>query len=276
MTDTRQISLRPAAFLPQVERSLPGVLFPQLVKKASVFALALAGLYGIAAPAAYAGSVTVGTYGNSDNNLFPFNDPSFDGGLIRYQEHYSASAFGGSPVTIDSLTFFSISNFVGDKMAAATFDIYLSYAANSLGHDTNTGNSFNSNVGAGQTLFAVFTNPSTQPSAMTITGSSPFVYDPSQGDLLLDIVPVSYSACQSPCGGFEADPSKSVIDRNWSTPAASPGVGTTINDDSALVTRFNIEGGTSAAPEPATFFAAIGVLATIALRKRPKSPGTLF
>jgi hypothetical protein len=131
-----------------------------------------------------------GSEGN-DANLGPFFDTS-----VRYQQVYSASQFGSTdPLTISQISF---------RPDGAVSDADLTVFFTSVRIDLSTtsrtpatlSSTFADNVGADNaTVFDsfVFTNapvtgPAGGPKDFTITFSiTPFVYDPSEGDLLMDV-----------------------------------------------------------------------------------------
>jgi hypothetical protein len=106
----------------------------------------------------------------------------------RYQQVYAASAFPGA-MTITGLTFYKAAwpNPTTGQLTPGLFTFRLSTTtrpANALLLDLDQ------NVAAGtQQLFAAVTLGGLTPDLLTVTGT-PFTYDPSQGNLLLDVVTV--------------------------------------------------------------------------------------
>lgn len=136
----------------------------------------------VSVSALFGASLTLGT--NTGGNSFPFG-----GNGTRYQEAYASSYFPG-PIAITAINFFQSS---GGNLYAGTYQVSLSTITTSVSglSDTN----FNSNLGANNTLFATVALSGTAPATLTFTGG-PFNYDPSQGNLLVDIQiinPVSLS-----------------------------------------------------------------------------------
>lgn len=119
---------------------------------------------------------------------FPFNGSDFSvipGQDSRFQQVYDASFFSGGPIIIDAVTFFpnptatSAVNF-----HEANYQVYLSTTSKSVnGLEINLDN----NVGADEALFMGTTLLSgVVPSPFTIDGID-FSYDPSAGNLLLEV-----------------------------------------------------------------------------------------
>ncbi len=121
---------------------------------------------------------TVGVPANSSNCL-PFSCPT-----DVYQQVYTSSAFPG-PTTIGAMSFPVTQGptFPG-TITNATYTISLSTTAKGVDGLSTT---FSENLGLDNTLF--FSGPLGGPitgGKFTITGG-PFVYDPSRGNLLLDV-----------------------------------------------------------------------------------------
>lgn len=135
-------------------------------------------------------SVQATTEGNA-NNAVPFDDPA------SYQQVYAASEFGGAPVVISGIAF-RADDF--RSAASATFtDLTMSLSTTSAAVGSLSV-SFASNVGADET---VVVDASTISGGLTIgyaqsfAGPAPFdvvipfatsfLYDPSAGNLLLEV-----------------------------------------------------------------------------------------
>jgi hypothetical protein len=150
------------------------------MKKLSVL-LALVWLLS-AIPAA--ANVTIGLPADSDQgNLFPFGSDYNHG----YQQVYSSSQFSG-PITITNLEFFNTEHDAGaTAMPSGNWKISLSTTS----ADWNTlSSTLASNIGADNTL--VFDGNLSQPwtfgKTLSITLSTPFTYNPADGNLLMDVV----------------------------------------------------------------------------------------
>lgn len=129
-------------------------------------------------------------------NCFPFGcDTPFDWG-IEYQQVYAASDFSG-PINITSLSFYD-HNFDSGGSAAlesGTFMISLSVTSKAVnGLDLTAGPDPNqplaSNITGTNTLVFSGTLPGSLAfgSQLNFLLTSPFFFDPSQGNLLLDVV----------------------------------------------------------------------------------------
>ncbi len=138
--------------------------------------LVLAALVSVPAHA----SVLVGSPANS-NNCFPFGCP--DGNI--YQQVYNGTNFGGT-ITITGLTFFHTVIAGGNNLNTGTYTISLSTTSRAVnGLDTTV---FDNNLGADNALFFTGSLPASVVfgSSFTLAGS-PFAYNPSSGNLLVDI-----------------------------------------------------------------------------------------
>jgi hypothetical protein len=127
-------------------------------------------------------SLVVGLPGNNQNS-FPFGGGFAPAAATRYQQAYAASDFSsiGAPILINSVDFMNGRG----TLAPSTYSIYFSTIT--AGIDTLSDVNFDSNRGADNTLFATLTLAGTAPPTLTFSGI-PFNYNPSHGNLLLDIV----------------------------------------------------------------------------------------
>ena len=187
----------------------------------------------VSTSALFGGSITVGV--NNGGNGFPFGASGTPGN--RYQEAYSSSLFSG-PITITGIDFFRSG--VNGTLWGGTFLLSLSTISANVNSLSNV--FFNSNLGANNALFASMTLSGAAPAVLSFTGG-PFLYDPSQGNLLLDIS-IANLANNSPSAAFE--------DENGSGPPTIAryqnfGFGTV---GYGLVTQF--DAGAVATPEPGT------------------------
>ncbi len=232
------------------------------LKALALIALLCMGLTALA-------DVTVGDY--NTGNCYPFlcNDSGTDTGVaIDYQQAYSHNAFTGT-ITITSLQFAYASQFGGGStMLDGTYDIYLGYSANPF-----NGLSSNqvANRGTGWSLVDSFTvsgngcdfNP-----VCSINLSTSFTYDPSMGDLLLEIIATDQANVPNGTGNgyIEADENGLVIGRNYCLGGSDCQFGTV--DGIGLVTTF---GTNQQTPEPGTLaLLGTGILGIVSLRKRTR------
>jgi hypothetical protein len=216
----------------------------------------------LSATPAHASSVTVGTNDPSAGNCYPYSCYVIDG-YNTYQEAYASSAFPSAPITINSFDLFaSTIDFGGNPLDTASFDVYFStsnFAANALS------SIFANNIGADNSLFGTFSLSGNIQPVTTFTATTPFTYDPSQGDLLMYSVLTSGTTDGFYGPFFQADYTGSNV---VSRVVGNSPVGTYLTTG-ALVTRFNFTPATSSVPGPLPF---LGVAAAFGysrkLRKR--------
>jgi len=133
------------------------------------------------------------------NNSWPFNIAA--GGLPsqRYQQVYAASQFGGLPSGGGLITqiVFRPDAFAGQAFTSTLPDIQIDLSTTSA-TDDGLSSTFANNVGADDTvvfargaltLSSAFTGPPNGPKDfdIIITLSTPFLYNPALGNLLLDV-----------------------------------------------------------------------------------------
>jgi hypothetical protein len=213
-------------------------------------ALALVVLAAFVQPGS-ASSIIIGSSGS--NNVFPFGDTY----LGEYQQVYTAADFGGS-VLIDQVAFRSINGF-GGRTLSDTLTLGLgttsaspsapgtSYAGNKRPDLTTVFTGTVSETLAGNGTFDFFIN-----------FSSPFLYNPTLGNLLLDVFVTNTSGGIAP---FDAgnSPDTGRLFNLGGNGTATPG------PNFGLVTRFDV----TAVPEPATIsLVGIGVLAMLVAEYR--------
>ena len=170
----------------------------------------------------FATSVTVGTTYGSVGNGLPFTT-NIIGGTIDYEQIYSSTAFSG-PITFNTITFFD-TQIPGSVVLSGNYDMTFSYTSSPLNSDypiagTGTQTFFNGVLGGPVTGIS-----------FSISGT-PFVYDPSLGNLLID-VHVTDQAIGS-IGGFDRDGFTSVTSR-----AIADDEHGTFSDVTGLVTQFS-------------------------------------
>jgi hypothetical protein len=152
----------------------------------------------------------------------------------------------------------------GGALGASTYSFSLSTITAGINSLSNF--NFDSNRGANNTLFASMGLSGPGPATLTITGLAPFLYDPTQGNLLLDILVTP--------GGVPAIPGSFIATYSERTGTATGifsryhnyGVGTI---GYGLVTQFHFI--PAAVPEPAVLtLLGTGILSLLgcALRKQ--------
>jgi len=143
-------------------------------------AAALSSAALISAPAM--ATLVVGS-GATDGNVFPFGYAStFFGVSTRYQQVYDDSNFSG-PLSITGVTFYSKST-SGSELNSGNFTVSLSTTSVAV---NNLSSAFANNVGADNVLLFTGTLPALASGVLTLHFTSAFDYDPSLGNLLLDI-----------------------------------------------------------------------------------------
>jgi len=227
--------------------------------------LAIAGL-----STASATSVTIGSA--NDGNCYPFNcndSGSASGQSIEYQQVYDGSLFSG-PVSITSVTFFDQFlpgfGFANVPLLAGTYQFTFAVTNKAVnGLSTNLA----SNITSGQALFLTTATAGIAAgfSSLSFNGTTPYVFDPASGNLLLDLIVTNQanvtSASYSPANGFDADDTGISTSRAYKI-----GAQTGVADSVGLVTQIDFN---SAVPEPGTWMllgAGLTVLAGFRRRSR--------
>ena len=209
------------------------------------------------------------------NNFFPINTGT--GVAMRYQQVYASSQFGAVPVTLTALKFRQASDATGGAPFSTilpSIAINLSTSLNRVGSLSTT---FADNIGANVTtvLSGAVAVSSTAPTAhsgvepfdIVFTFATPFLYDPTAGDLLLDF--------QNFGGGVTTNldfitGGSNVVGRLFSFGNANATTGFA-QQAAGIVTAFSIAPA-AAVPEPASWamlIAGFG-LTGAALRRRGK------
>jgi len=238
-----------------------------------ILALTAVILLSLAAPVVNADTIIVGAGANA--NKYPFGlGPTSNTGQEytaggTYQQVYSSSAFPG-PITITQIAFASSAEATdGPGIATYNFTIGLSSTAAAPG-----GLSSNFAANRGADFLSVFSGPL----VATITANNqfdlliditPFTYDPSNGNLLLDVV--INSPTQFTGGSNLFFRSGFVLAATRAGNPSSGGTATFV-DDQSLITRFTTGQPAGAVPEPATIFLLGSGLTSVAagIRKRRK------
>jgi hypothetical protein len=180
-----------------------------------------------------------GVEGSSDN-AFPFSTDYSGFSAMRYQQVYGADAFGASPLTIYGLAFRPDGTF-GGAFSTTLGNVSISLSTTTATPTTLSTN-FAANEGADLTLLhsgaldlsSAFTGPDGGPKDfdVIIMFDTPFTYDPTAGDLLLEV--------QNFWGGFTTQLDATMSDdmaRLFSLDNSATG-STGITDGRGLVTDF--------------------------------------
>jgi len=229
---------------------------------------------GLVAPAVHADTVILG--GTNSQNRFPFGTdpvvpPNYAAGAT-YQQIHSGAAFGAGPITITQIAFASVPfGSGGPGTANFNFNLRLGTAATSLAAPSAT---FSANRGAD--LTTVFSGGIT--AMMTRTGTfdfiinltTPFTYNPTNGDLLLDVVINTPTTFSNGSLYFLSGTSTDSVRIFNDTPSATG----TINPSNVLRTRVEFNRGAVVIPEPATMILLGTGLAGMAAKIRRKRKGT--
>lgn len=138
-------------------------------------------------PSARAATLVIGdpTIYPAGQNAFPFSTlPAYYGyPSTRYQQVYSASAFNG-PIDIRELVFYATSN-AQAPILDGTIQVFLSVTdrgVNEISHRP-----FDDNLGAETSLFATLGGGASLTNSELVIDGQPFHFDPTQGNLLLDL-----------------------------------------------------------------------------------------
>ena len=116
-------------------------------------------------------------------NVFPFGGRFDTRPGTRYQQAYAAAEFAArGPILIESVAFMSGSG----NIVRSTYTFFLSTITTGINALSNL--DFDGNRGANNARFASVELSGVAPPTLTIQGDVPFLYDPAQGNLLLDIV----------------------------------------------------------------------------------------
>jgi hypothetical protein len=220
----------------------------------------------LSAMAATPVSVTVGTAATNIGGCYPLgcNQTGSDvGESWIYQQVYASSAFS-EPLTIDQIAFFVSSGSAAPL--SGTYDITFSTTSAAVGSDYPIAPLSNTSTFYDGTLSAQ------AGSTYTITGSTPYVYYPSSGNLVIQITVDNQAAVDSDdaTNFFEVDAGESVSSRAYYYDGADYTLYSDYQDTGTpLVTQFN---GLAVPEASAWMLMTIGLgLAGAGLRARKRN-----
>jgi hypothetical protein len=211
-------------------------------------------------PTVASADVIVGS--NNGNGCFPFGACFEQQAGLEYQQVYTASAFSG-PTTIGAISFFDSES---GALASGTYQIFFYTTTKSVnGLSANNTTGLSDNPGTQLSDFGTFSLSGPAPATLTLSGT-PFVYDPSGGNLLMDVFPTSFTPTSSASAFFETDLSGTSTSR-----AFFLNDGLVQADQAGLVTEFSAPAAT---PLPATlplFVTGLGGLGLLGWRRRTQA-----
>ncbi len=213
---------------------------------------AIAVAFGVAFAAPASAQIIVGAPATS-YNFIPFGS---NAGFPEYQQVYASSDFSGT-ITIEDIEFYTVAGTGTGTPNPGVVTISLSTTSAAVnGLSTN----LSANIGSNNTTVYDAVLPAVQSSGvLDIPLSTPFTYNPANGNLLVDLVEgTPYSGGP----GFEFNgASDGVFSRGYS--------GQTISADnnSGLVTGFSVTPLPAALPLFATGLGALGLFGWCRKRK---------
>jgi hypothetical protein len=207
-------------------------------------------------------ALIVSASSNLDGNCYPFGCPSTDWGP-EYQQVYNSGLFPG-PMTIGSLRFYHSYHVDIGTLNSGTYVISLSTTSKAVNGLDNS--NLANNLGPDDTTVFTGLLPPSVPfgSFFDIFFDVGFPYDPSDGNLLIDVFSNTGS------GGY-AFLDAGIFDDNSSGRAYSADSGGRDTRSYGLLTGFN-EGHANAVPEPATLpLVGLSLLGAAVARRRRRS-----
>lgn len=204
-------------------------------------------------------SANVVGYGNSNNSDCTF------GCVSRYQQVYKSADFGNAPVAISRVSFFS-----GDAVSSApSFTMRLATSAHSV--DSGLDYNFDSNLGADASLFQTRTFSNLGVGDL-VSFNGIFNYDPTMGDLLVDITRLGVNAPYSWDRPYLEASNDSRYQRAYSfNSTVTADSGNEGNYGNRTEFEFGAAVPSSNVPEPASLTLVALGLVGVALRRRKQA-----
>ncbi len=196
-------------------------------------------------------SLTIGS--DNGSSAFPFGGPFYGNTGTEYQEAYSGSDFSG-PISITGIDFFLANGFSG-SLYGGTYTLSLSVINSDIGSLSSS--DLAGNIGSDDTVFESVALSGAAPDMLTFTGA-PFLYNPSEGNLLLDI---------SVAGGSGGNGVAFEENEGGDSLARYQNFGTNNGEGYGLVTQFDSSSAANA-PEPGMLALLACGLAAMALAGR--------
>jgi hypothetical protein len=201
----------------------------------------------------------------------PFGCNQDPGGGTRFQQVYDNQAFidtGALALKITQIDFF----LVGDPGAPPAENLtsgnyQISFSTTSVQIDVtdpvfDLDPIFDNNVGPDDQIFKTFSQTNGQaPGVLSFVADAPFIFDPTQGNLLLDVAALSPIISQFPFAFFDARDGKAIAEGLFSI---MHDFGGSEFDGFGLVTQFHF----LAVPEPSSFLLLGMGLLCVGLRAR--------
>jgi len=200
--------------------------------------ITLGSLFCISVGTLLGSSITIGT--DNGSNAFPFSGPFYGYAGTDYQEAYASSDFSG-PIDITGIDFLLGPGFKG-QLYAGTYTLSFSIISDDIGSLSST--DLDGNIGSDNTVFDVVTLGGNAPNVLTFTGTTPFLYNPADGNLLLNIS-VANGTGGSSAAYQDSEGSGTGIAR-YQNFGLTNGVGY------GLVTEFDSNVAMATTPEPGT------------------------
>jgi hypothetical protein len=212
-------------------------------------------LFMLSALPGHASTITIGTINTKDQYPFGLTGSYTAAYLGEYQQVYASSAFAG-PVAINEIAFSAYFPYAG----TANYSLSLGLGT-TIRTPASPGSQFASGwttVFSGSTVANFTTTPNDFDFSINFT--TPFTYDPTKGNLLLDVQVSSASGGNSNLGTyFDVQDQSPDMGRLWSSGATVVGT-----PSEGLVTQFAV----TAVPEPRAGALCLAALAALLLCRR--------